>query len=202
MRKTVVLKVVSAIAVAGQVIRPGGLVEVTESEAKNLLHRGKCVVATEDDGVEEVDAVTVTPAAPLNPEIEAANEDAKRRAEEAAAAAAVAAATEDAPVDAQVAIGDQLVDVQIVGQAEDGSPVVTDDSAAALEAAAKAEAEAITAELAALLDDGVDSIVPLLDGLDDASLAQLRELEVGGKTRKTLIAAIDAEIAGRTPNNT
>lgn len=150
--KTVVLKVVSCIAVAGQVVRPGELIEVTESEAKNLLHRGRCVVATEADGAPATssDGAVAGGDGPLNPEIEAANEAAKRLAEEAAqaeadaaaAAAVIAGASEANPVEAQVVVGEQLVDVTIVGQAEDGSPVVDDASAEALETAAQAAAPA------------------------------------------------------------
>lgn len=73
--KTVILKLTSAIVVAGQVIRPGNLVEVTESEARDLLHRGKAVVATEADaGDAEPAAVTDGDEAPLNPEVEAVSE--------------------------------------------------------------------------------------------------------------------------------
>lgn len=45
------LKLTCAIAVDGQVLRPGTLVEMSEAEAKNLLGRGKAVLATEVDGV-------------------------------------------------------------------------------------------------------------------------------------------------------
>lgn len=69
---TVTLKLTAAIVVAGQVLRPGSLVEVTESEAKDLLRRGKAVVATAADGV-EVDAASDAGDATLNPEIQAAN---------------------------------------------------------------------------------------------------------------------------------
>lgn len=73
--KTVILKLTSAIVVAGQVIRPGNLVEVTESEARDLLHRGKATVATQEDAdAAEPAAVTDADDAPLNPAVEAANE--------------------------------------------------------------------------------------------------------------------------------
>lgn len=54
--KTYTLKITSAVGIDGEIIRPGALVEVSESEAKNLLHRGKAVVATEADGAPAQDA--------------------------------------------------------------------------------------------------------------------------------------------------
>lgn len=53
MSKTYVLKLTSALVIAGVVCRPGELVEVSELEAKNFLARGKAELATTDDGVEE-----------------------------------------------------------------------------------------------------------------------------------------------------
>lgn len=55
MSRTIFLKLTSAIAVDGQIIpasKPGkpSIVEVSELEAKNLLARGKGVLATEEDG--------------------------------------------------------------------------------------------------------------------------------------------------------
>lgn len=50
--KTYVLKLTSAIAIDGAIVRAGGLVELTEAEAKNLLARGKALLATVADGVE------------------------------------------------------------------------------------------------------------------------------------------------------
>lgn len=49
MSKSIVLKVSSAFLVGGQVARAGELVEVTVTEAKDLLSRGKAVLATADD---------------------------------------------------------------------------------------------------------------------------------------------------------
>jgi len=49
-KESVFLKLTSAIAIDGAVVRAGSLVEVTQTEAKNLLHRGKAVLATERDG--------------------------------------------------------------------------------------------------------------------------------------------------------
>ena len=50
--KSYVLKLTCAIAIDGQIHKAGSLVEVSEAEAKNFLHRGKAVLATEEDGVE------------------------------------------------------------------------------------------------------------------------------------------------------
>lgn len=50
--KSFVLKLTSAIAVDGDVMRAGSLVEVDEATARNLLHRGKAELATESDGGE------------------------------------------------------------------------------------------------------------------------------------------------------
>jgi hypothetical protein len=51
--KSYVLKLTCAIAIDGQIHKPGSLVEVSEAEAKNFLHRGKAVLATAEDGVEQ-----------------------------------------------------------------------------------------------------------------------------------------------------
>ena len=45
----VAVKVTSAFMVGGEIARPGEIVEVTNSEAKDLLHRGMAVLATEED---------------------------------------------------------------------------------------------------------------------------------------------------------
>jgi hypothetical protein len=47
--KSVTLKLTSAIAMDGEIYRAGSLVEVTDADARNLLHRGKAVLATADD---------------------------------------------------------------------------------------------------------------------------------------------------------
>lgn len=47
--KSYVLKLTSAVAVDGLILRAGSLVERPEAEAKNLLGRGKAVLATSDD---------------------------------------------------------------------------------------------------------------------------------------------------------
>jgi hypothetical protein len=48
--KSYVLKLTSAIVVDGEIVRAGSLVELPEPEAKNLLSRGKAVLATSADG--------------------------------------------------------------------------------------------------------------------------------------------------------
>lgn len=89
--KTLILRLTSAIALAGVVIRAGELVEVTVAEAKDLLRRGKAELANADaDGAEVFASNTVE--APLHPAIEAFQQDNADRAAEAAAEAAQAAA--------------------------------------------------------------------------------------------------------------
>lgn len=51
--KSYFLKLTSAVAIDGDIVRAGALIEVSEAEAKNLLHRGKAVLATAEDGVEQ-----------------------------------------------------------------------------------------------------------------------------------------------------
>jgi hypothetical protein len=58
--KSYVLKLTSAIAIDGQIHKAGALVEVSEAEAKNFLHRGKAVLATAEDGVEQGGELTGT----------------------------------------------------------------------------------------------------------------------------------------------
>lgn len=50
--KSYVLKLTSAIVVDGGIVKAGQLVELSEAEAKNLLSRGKAVLATAADGYE------------------------------------------------------------------------------------------------------------------------------------------------------
>ncbi|WP_323162856.1 hypothetical protein [Stenotrophomonas maltophilia] len=50
------LKLTAAILIAGQIVRAGGLVEVTPSEARDLIRRGKAVA---DTGDAPADAVSV-----------------------------------------------------------------------------------------------------------------------------------------------
>ena len=58
--KSYVLKLTSAIVIDGQIHKAGSLVEVSEAEAKNFLHRGKAVLATAEDGVEQGEERTGT----------------------------------------------------------------------------------------------------------------------------------------------
>lgn len=116
---TVFMKLTGAIVVGGEVVKPPAIVEVSSAEGADLARRGKAVPATEADEV--VTAVT--------PSAEVAKAD----------AGAFAGATETAPVAAQVVLADAVVDVSVIGQATDGSPVVDDASAAAIVAAPAAD---------------------------------------------------------------
>ena len=49
MSESIALKVTSAFLVGGEVATPGEIVEVTVSEAKDLLQRGKAVLAVAED---------------------------------------------------------------------------------------------------------------------------------------------------------
>lgn len=55
MSKSIVLRLTSAIVVDGDVMKKDSLVEVSEAEAKNLLHRGKAVIHDEQPDYEPVD---------------------------------------------------------------------------------------------------------------------------------------------------
>lgn len=57
MSDSVFLKVSSAFLVGGSLAKKGEVVEVTNAEAKDLLARGKAVVATERDAPARVDLV-------------------------------------------------------------------------------------------------------------------------------------------------
>lgn len=71
---TVILKLTHAIVIAGQVVGTGRLIEVTQQEAKDLLHRGKAVVHDEDVGEDEVTS-SGTAERELHPDIAAHNDD-------------------------------------------------------------------------------------------------------------------------------
>lgn len=62
----ITIKVTSSFMVGGEIAKPGEIVEVTNAEAKDLLHRGMAELATADDEVLPV----VTEEAPAD-----ANED-------------------------------------------------------------------------------------------------------------------------------
>lgn len=53
--KTFFLKLTACLAIAGEVCKPGTIVELLEHEAKDLLNRGKADLATEED-VKNTDA--------------------------------------------------------------------------------------------------------------------------------------------------
>jgi hypothetical protein len=57
------------------------------------------------------------------------------------------------------------------------------------------EFETVEYDLPELLDGTVDSVVAKLPDMNAVTLIQLRELEDGGKTRKSLLAAIDVQLA-------
>ena len=61
MKPTVNLKITAAIAIAGEIIHAGEIIEVSQEAAKNLLHRGRAELATEDDN-QEVDSSEADPA--------------------------------------------------------------------------------------------------------------------------------------------
>jgi ribosomal protein L9 len=55
MKKTpasVFLVITSAVAIDGELAKANSIVEVSDAEARNLLHRGKARLATEADGIE------------------------------------------------------------------------------------------------------------------------------------------------------
>jgi len=49
--KTYTLKLTSALAIGGDILRPGALIEVVETDAKDYLRRGKAVVAEIEDAL-------------------------------------------------------------------------------------------------------------------------------------------------------
>ncbi|MBF9235583.1 hypothetical protein [Microvirga alba] len=55
MSESIILKVTSAMIVGGQIAKPGEMIEVTHAEAKDMLHRGKAVLATATDAPEPVE---------------------------------------------------------------------------------------------------------------------------------------------------
>lgn len=55
MSNSIVLKLTSAIVVDGEVMKKGSLIEVSEAEAKNLLHRGKAELHDVQPVGEEID---------------------------------------------------------------------------------------------------------------------------------------------------
>jgi hypothetical protein len=59
---TVNLKLTAAIAIGGEIIHAGEIIEVSQEAAKNLLHRGKAELATgEDDPMLDDEVGTADP---------------------------------------------------------------------------------------------------------------------------------------------
>lgn len=50
--KQIELEIVSAIVLDGQIVSPGAVIKANDREARNLLQRGKAVLATADDADE------------------------------------------------------------------------------------------------------------------------------------------------------
>ena len=102
--KTVILKLTSAIVIAGDVLRAGSLVEVTRGEARDLLSRGKAELHEHDAESDEPVTSSGGTDPDLHPDLASYNAD-----QEAARAAATAAADQagerapDAAQDAQQA---------------------------------------------------------------------------------------------------
>lgn len=71
--KQYALKLTAAVALAGVIHRAGSTVEVDEATAKNLLHRGKAELATEQqDAAEVIDADEVAAEQPATKQQDAA----------------------------------------------------------------------------------------------------------------------------------
>ena len=135
--KSEILIVVSAIAVAGEIIPRGNPVEVSGAEARDLLNRGKCRRPT-DEELAELLGATVDVAASgtvdpdLNPQIAAVN----------------ASNASDAVIDAATAT-DSAADVATADAATDVATTVEAPAAAAQEAAAAPAARRGRAKAAA-----------------------------------------------------
>ncbi|WP_036041599.1 hypothetical protein [Bradyrhizobium yuanmingense] len=177
---TIFMKLVGAIVVGGEVVRPPAIVEVTEAEAVNLAHRGKAVPATAADM-----PTAVTPSA----------ENAKGEGEgDKTDANPLAGASDANPVDATVQIGDQSVPVQIVGQDADGTPVVTEASGEAIDAALKVEAPAVTAEAATATEPKAEATVATTENTEPKAEAKAEALT---PTQKRAAAKAATAAAGK-----
>jgi hypothetical protein len=82
LNSTVILKLVCAVVIAGEVLRAGSLVEVTESEAKDLLRRGKAEPHSHDPESGETVTSSGTNERDLHPAIAAHQEDRDSQAAE------------------------------------------------------------------------------------------------------------------------
>lgn len=114
-QKSVVLKLTGAIALDGQIARAGSLVEMSESEAKDLLRRGKAELATEYTGPTVSEFVAAGYQATDYPPHGYASRSTEEEIQ--AAIAAQAASTAGAPADANTG-------------ADTTAPVVDDTAAA------------------------------------------------------------------------
>lgn len=87
MSKTVILKLACAIALAGEIVPRGSLVEVTQGEARDLLRRGKAVVhnADPESGDKVIASGGTDPG--LHPDLADYNADQAQKNAEAAAPA-------------------------------------------------------------------------------------------------------------------
>lgn len=56
-KQSVFLVALASVMVGGEMATSGTLMEVTDAEARNLLHRGKARLATDDDHAEQPDAL-------------------------------------------------------------------------------------------------------------------------------------------------
>ena len=74
MKQNVFLIVTSAFVLAGDIAKPGELVEVSDSEARDFLRRGMARVATEEDGVPNEPESEPEPEAEPEPEPEPESE--------------------------------------------------------------------------------------------------------------------------------
>ncbi len=83
-KESVFLVVTSAFVLAGDIAKPGEIVEVSDSEARDFLRRGMARVATEADGVPNAEP---EPEAEAEAEAEAEPEPEAEQEEEQPAAA-------------------------------------------------------------------------------------------------------------------
>lgn len=52
-KKTVELQATAAFVMGGEIVRPGAVITVADALARNLLHRGRAVLATADEAPAE-----------------------------------------------------------------------------------------------------------------------------------------------------
>lgn len=110
--KTHLLLLTAAVVIGGTICRSGDVVEVTDGEARDLLHRGRAKLATAGDAdIVAASAGVTNGEAPLNADLAAHNEDREEQrqeaAQEAADAEAAAAAANAGAAKADAAAADQ-----------------------------------------------------------------------------------------------